>query len=143
MVDDDIDFFEHDRQERQGRAICPKGLTFSIENAPVGKTASGENKSKANHFARITKGEHEDMRDALKRLKEWVGHAPGRPATTRSASARSTSTTRRRTTFEEVGWRTYYLFSKAEITGDMVRDAQAAARSERAAASAAGTCAWR
>ena len=25
----------------------------------------------------------------------------------------------------EVGWRTYYLFNKAEVTGDMLRDAQA------------------
>ena len=120
MVDDDVDFFE---SASKGEDL-PKGITFPIENAPVGKTAGGEKKSKANHYARITRGEHEEMRDALKRLKEWVStlsvdpdHEIGYGKLLEYAEDKDA--------FEEIGWRTYYLFSKAEITGDMVREAQA------------------
>ena len=60
--------------------------------------------------------------------------AAGRPTTTRSASASSQDYDEDNGTIEDVGWRTYYLFSKAEITGDMLRDAQARARSAGPAA---------
>jgi preprotein translocase subunit SecD len=120
MVDDDVDFFE---SAAKGEDL-PKGITFPIENAPVGKSAGGEKKSKANHFARITRGEHEDMREALKRLKEWVAtltvdadHEVGYGKLLEYAEDKDA--------YEDVGWRTYYLFSKAEITGDQVREAQA------------------
>lgn len=122
MVDDDVDFF--DAASRSKDEDLPKGLTFAIENAPVGKTADGSVKTKANHYARIVKGEHEDLRDALKRLKEWVATQQIDPDH-EIGYGKQQEYDQEKDTFEDTGWRTYYLFSKAEVTGDMVREAHA------------------
>ena len=120
MVDDDADFFE-----TAGKAEdLPKGITLVPENAPVGQTANHETKSKVNHYARINRGEHEDMPDALKRLKEWVGTLNVDPDH-EIGYEKVLDFNEEKDEYDDVGWRTYYLFSKAEITGDMVRDATA------------------
>jgi preprotein translocase subunit SecD len=123
MLDDDTDFFEKEAKEAKD-ADLPKGLVFAIENAPVGKTAGGEIKQKANHFARITKGDHETMTEALKRFREWATTLQVDPDH-EIGFGKVHEYNEEKDSVEEVGWRTYYLFSKAEITGDMVRDAQA------------------
>jgi preprotein translocase subunit SecD len=123
MLDDDADFFEPISRTAKEEDL-PKGLTFSVENAPVGVGKSGEVKSKPNHFARIIKGEHEDMRDALKRMKEWVATLQVDP-THEVGFGKIQDFNEEKDSVEDVGWRTYYLFSRAEITGDQVRDAQA------------------
>ena len=120
MVDDEVDFF--DAASRSKDEDLPKGLAFAIENAPVGKSGDGNVKSKANHFARITKGEHEDLRDALKRLKEWVATQQIDPDH-EVGYEKLTDYDPEKEAFVDVGWRSFYLFSKAEITGDMVREA--------------------
>jgi preprotein translocase subunit SecD len=122
MVDDDVDFFEAASKSKD--EDLPKGLVFAIENAPVGKSADGSVKSKANHYARITKGEREDLRDALKRLKEWVATQQIDPDH-EIGYGKQQEFDQEKDAFEDVGWRTYYLFSKAEVTGDMVREAHA------------------
>jgi preprotein translocase subunit SecD len=117
MLDDDVDFFE--QYSRAKTEDLPTGLSFSIENAPV-----GAGKTKPSHYARIVRGEHEDMRDALKRMKEWVGTLQVDPDHEIGFN-KFEEYDEEHDTFEERGWRTFYLFSKAEITGDMVREAQA------------------
>jgi preprotein translocase subunit SecD len=123
MVDDDVDYFDS-YSKAKDEDINVKGLTFPIENAPVGKSAGGDKKSKANHYARITKLEHEQMRDALKRLKEWVATLQVDPDH-EIGFGKVQEYNEEKDTIEDVGWRTYYLFSKAEVTGDMVREARA------------------
>jgi preprotein translocase subunit SecD len=123
MVDDDANFFEPIQKSAKEDDL-PKGLTFDIENAPVGKTASGDKKSKANTFVRLAKAEHEDMRDALKRLKEWVSTLQVDPDH-EIGFGKWQQYNEEKDAIEDVGWRTYYLFSRAEVTGDMVRDARA------------------
>jgi preprotein translocase subunit SecD len=118
MVDDEVDFFEPIFRNAKQEDL-PSGLSYSIENAPV-----GPGKTKPVRFARLLKGEHEDMRDALKRLKEWASTLQVDPDHEIGFS-KFQEYDEEKETFEEKGWRTYYLFSKAEITGDMVRDAQA------------------
>jgi preprotein translocase subunit SecD len=128
MVDDNVDFFEA-KAAGKGEEL-PKGLVFPIENAPVGTSGpggTGDTKQKANHYARLTKGEREDMPSALKRLKEWTStlnvdpdHEIGYEKIQEPVEQTDGSLA-----FEDVGWRTFYLFSKAEITGDLVRDADA------------------
>jgi preprotein translocase subunit SecD len=117
MVDDDVDFF--DQFSRAKAEDLPAGVSFLIENAPV-----GPGKTKPNHFARIVRGEHEDMRDTLKRLQAWVATL-NVDADHEIGFSKFQDYDEEHDTFEEKGWRTYYLFSKAEITGDQVRDAQA------------------
>ncbi|WP_437774129.1 protein translocase subunit SecD [Sorangium sp. So ce1097] len=118
MVDDDNDFFEPIARTAKEEDL-PKGLTFSIENAPV-----GPGKTKPVHFARMVRAEHEEMRDTLKRLREWVGTLQV-PPDNEVGYGKLFEYNEEKDVIEEIGWRTYFLFSKAEITGDMVRDAQA------------------
>ena len=124
MLDDDVDFF--DAASRFKDEDLPKGLKFGLENAPVGRSTDGSTKSKANHYASITKGEHEDLRDALKRLKEWVATQQIDPDH-EVGYGKVTEYDQEKDAYVDVGWRTYYLFNKAEVTGDMVREAHAVA----------------
>ncbi len=119
MVDDDVDFFEE-----PSKGEVPKGIVFMPENAPVGKSASGGKQTKVIHYARINRAEHEPMPDALKRLKEWVSTLSVDPDH-EIGFGKVVDYVEDKDAFEDVGWRTYYLYSKAEITGDMVREAQA------------------
>ncbi|MFO0762985.1 MAG: protein translocase subunit SecD [Byssovorax sp.] len=121
MVDDETDFF--DKPSRETKAEDVPGLSFSIENAPV-----GPGKTKPIHYARLLRGEHEDMKDALKRMKEWAATLQVDPDH-EIGFAKFQEYDEEKDIFEEKGWRTYYLFSKAEITGDMVREASAQADS--------------
>jgi preprotein translocase subunit SecD len=122
MVDDDTDFFDAlSRTKEEDHNV--KGLSFALENAPVGKSAAGDRKSKANHYARITRLEHETMRDALKRFRDWVSTLQI-DADHEIGFAKVMEYNEEKDLHEEVGWRTYYLFSKAEVTGDMVREAR-------------------
>ncbi|AKT41709.1 protein translocase subunit SecD [Chondromyces crocatus] len=118
MVDDDTDFFEPIARSAK-REDLPKGLDFRIENAPV-----GPNKTKPNYYALMLRGENEDMRDALKRMQEWVATLQV-PQDNEVGFGKFVEYDEETDTFEDIGWRTYFLFSKAEVTGDMIRDAQA------------------
>lgn len=118
MVDDDTDFFEPIARSAKKEDL-PKGLDFRIENAPV-----GPGKTKPNYYALMLRGEGEDMRDTLKRLQDWVATLQI-PQDNEVGFSKAIEYDEEKDAFEEIGWRTYYLFSKAEVTGDMVRDAQA------------------
>ncbi|MBI4702927.1 MAG: protein translocase subunit SecD [Deltaproteobacteria bacterium] len=118
MLDDDVDFFEKLATQTAGTDL-PKGLSFAIENAPV-----GPGMTKPNHFGRLMRLEGEDIESALKRFKKWAGeldvgqdHEIG--------FGKIIEFDEKTEKFVEAGWRTYYLWGKAEITGDLVRDAQA------------------
>lgn len=118
MVDDEVDFFDALAKSAKEEDL-PKGLTFSIENAPV-----GPGKTKPIHFARMVRGEHEDVRDALKRFKDWVGTLQV-PDDREVGFGKLYDYNEEKDSIEEIGWRSYFLKSKAEVTGDMVRDATA------------------
>jgi len=118
MVDDDVDYFGPIAKTAKPDDL-PKGLRFEPENAPV-----GPGKTKPNYYALLVRGEHEDMKDALKRFKEWVATLQV-PDDHEIGYEKRYEYNEDKDTQEEIGWRTFYLFSKAEITGDMIRDAQA------------------
>lgn len=117
MLDDEVDFLKP-IAEGQNQQL-PKGLSFSLENAPIGKKGS-----KANYYGRLEKISTETMEEALKRMKAWVAtltvdedHELG--------FGKIFGEDEKTGGWTQIGWRTYYLKSKAELTGDMVRDAQA------------------
>lgn len=120
MVDDNVDFFGPILRSAREEDL-PKGLRAELENAPV-----GQGKTKPVTYARISRAEHEDTRDTLKRLKEWVATLQI-PDDHEVSYGKLYDMNEDKGVIEEVGWRTYYLYSKAEITGDMIRDAQAQA----------------
>lgn len=117
MVDDETDFFGKIKDED-----LPEGEGISIfqENAPA-----GPGKSVVTHFARMTKREKETMTECRDRMKKWAAtlnvpddHQIGyEPITNYDADTGKT---------EDVGWRTYYLFGRAEVTGDLITDASVA-----------------
>jgi preprotein translocase subunit SecD len=119
MLDDSNDFIGQATRGVKEEDL-PKGVTINnVENAPV-----GPGQTKPTHYAHIAKQPDETMKEARARLAEWLAtfnvpddHEIGYEIT------RDTDPDTLRST--ETGWRTYYLFSKADVTGDMLRDAQA------------------
>jgi len=94
-----------------------EGISIYPENAP-----DGPGKSVTTHFARLVKKDTETQQQALARFKAWTSslsvpddHQVGFQELT-EYDTDSMKTT-------EIGWRTYYLFSRAEVTGDYITDA--------------------
>ena len=117
MVDDESDFFGTVKD-----TDLPEGEGISIyqEQAPggVGKTVQ-------THFARVVKRENESMLQARDRFKKWAkalnvpdDHQVGFEEIIDYDADEGKTT--------EVGWRTFYMFSRAEVTGDYITDATVA-----------------
>ncbi len=124
LLDDDTDFFG-EVQKGAKTASLPEGLDFQVENAPVGKDAEGENRTKQNTYALLRKLPKETSTQCLQRMREWVSTLDV-PAD-REVGFHIESRVVDEVTLkeEEVGVRTYFLKSRAEITGDMIREAVA------------------
>jgi len=115
MLDDQANFFEKYAQSEE----VPEGIQFDIENAPI-----GPGKTSPNFYARLRVLKEEPLESALKRFKKWAetldideDHEIG--------FGKFYEINQGTEEYEAVGWRTYYLHGRAELTGDMVRDAQA------------------
>ncbi|MDI1445793.1 protein translocase subunit SecD [Polyangium sp. 6x1] len=117
LLDDDVNFFEAEVRNPKNKEV--KGLRFQQEQVSV-----GPGKQKVNYYAVLEHMEGEDMRQALARLREWTASLSV-PDDHEIGYGKYQAFDEEKGTVEDVGWRTYYLFSKAEVTGDMVRDAQA------------------
>jgi preprotein translocase subunit SecD len=117
LLDDETNFFESEVRNPKNKEI--KGLRFQQEQVSV-----GQGKQKVNYYAVLERMEGEDMRGALARLKEWSSTLSV-PDDHEIGFGKYQSYDEEKDSIEEIGWRTYYLFSKAEVTGDMVREAQA------------------
>ncbi len=122
MVADEVDFLAAVAKGEKPEDL-PKGLRFDLENAPL-----GPGKTKPVTIATFIKKEGQDMKGALEEFRKWadeVAERYGMPDTYQLGFGKHYEYDEDKEILEEVGWRTYYLFSKAEITGDMIRDAQA------------------
>ncbi len=124
MLDDDTDFFGGIQKAAKEETL-PEGLEFKIENAPVGKDDEGSTKTKANTFAVLAKQPKETTSQTLQRMREWVGtlDVPADREVGYGVEKRVVDEVTLRE--EESGIRTYFLKSRAEITGDMIREAVA------------------
>jgi preprotein translocase subunit SecD len=115
MVDDETDFFGKVKDED----LPPgEGISIFTSTAPI-----GPGKTTQTHFARMVKRPNEAMTDCLARFKAWSktlnvpdDHEIGYEADTEFDQ--DTGKT------EENGWRTLYLYSRADVTGDYITDAQ-------------------
>jgi preprotein translocase subunit SecD len=119
ILDDDTDFFGPLRKSLKEPDL-PKGLSLNnVENAPV-----GPGKTNPIHYATIDKQKGETMGQALERIKAWVEtlKVPNDREIGYGAIFDTDPDTLKQT---EKGWRTYFLFSRADITGDQIRDAAA------------------
>jgi preprotein translocase subunit SecD len=124
LLDDDTDFFGEVQKTVKDTSL-PEGLEFRTENAPVGKDSEGETKTKQNTYAFLAKLPKETTTQTLQRMREWAGtlDVPADREIGFEVEKRVVDEVTLRE--EESGIRTYFLKSRAEITGDMIREAVA------------------
>ncbi|HMA97151.1 MAG TPA: protein translocase subunit SecD, partial [Polyangiaceae bacterium] len=123
MLDDDQDFFGPIAKQSKGESL-PEGLEFRQETAPVGLDSAGEVKTKSTTFAFLPRKGDEPSKEVLKRFREWISTLPMLPDREIGFQLmhESDPDTMKET---EVGWRTFLLRARADIGGDMIRDAVA------------------
>lgn len=121
LLDDEVDFFAPLVEKTEG---LPRGVRFEQENAPVGKSESGSTRTKPIFYARIARLDGESMEECLKRFRAWAATLPV-DEDHEIGFHKVVDVDEDTEQFTEVGWRTYFLKAKAELTGDMVSDAQA------------------
>ena len=126
LLDDDTDFFGQIRATAKEETL-PEGLEFAGENVSVGLDEGGEANTRQNTFALLKKLPKETSQQCLQRFKEWVATLPVPPDREIGFELDYRTIDEITLKQEEAGWRTYFLKSRAEITGDMIRDAAARA----------------
>jgi preprotein translocase subunit SecD len=123
LLDDEHDFFGPLRQSADKTSL-PEGLTFRQENTSVGTDADGDALTKTITYAHLERQPNESSKQALERFRAWADTLqlpPDRELGFELDYAVEPGSTQE----AEAGWRTYLLKSKAEITGDLIRDALA------------------
>ncbi|HEX7668829.1 MAG TPA: protein translocase subunit SecD [Polyangiaceae bacterium] len=124
LLDDDTDFFGPIAKSAAPESL-PEGLRFERETVSVGPAEeAGEVKQKVSTYAYIKRGEKEQSKVTLARLKEWTGTLeipPDRELGYELVYDNDPKSMKE----SEGGWRTFFLKSRAEITGDLIRDASA------------------
>lgn len=124
LLDDDSDFFAQLSQSAAPESL-PEGLEFRQEIAPVGRDADGERVTEPSTYAFLAKQEGESSQQALQRLREWAATLTPPPDREIGFEVVKELVDEDTLQEQEVGWRTYLLRSRADITGDMIRDAAA------------------
>ena len=121
MLDDDADFFG---KIPDTEVPVSEGIEIRFENAPA-----GPGKTVKNNFARIEKRQDETMNQALERLKKWTAtlNVPDDHIIGYEKIEDPDEETGR---FVEKGWRTFYLFNRAEVTGEYITDAARAVNTQ-------------
>jgi preprotein translocase subunit SecD len=105
-----------------------EGIALYRERAPDGLDGSGHKKTVDESYARIScqppKYPNESMVDCLGRLRAWTAtlnapddHVIGFEGVTEPVPDTEPLQ------FKQVGWRTLYLYGRAEVTGDSITDA--------------------
>jgi preprotein translocase subunit SecD len=105
-----------------------EGIAQYEESAPDGLDASGHRKQARAQFARMScqppKYPTESMQDCLARFRAWTkslsipdDHVVGFEPVTEPVDGTEPLQ------FKQVGWRTLYLYARAELTGDYITDA--------------------
>jgi preprotein translocase subunit SecD len=122
LLDDDTDFF--DEMSRNPPTDLPEGVEFEREQTSVGLDEAGNARRKQIAYAVIRKGEKETNKDALVRFRAWIDtlSLPQDREIGFETVYRTDPDTLKDT---EIGWRTYLLKRRAELTGDLIRDALA------------------
>ena len=121
MLDDDTDFIGNAIKKMGPKPELPAGIRLQAQTQSV-----GPGKTNQIHAATIEKQPNETMQQALDRLKTWV-ETLGVPSDREVGFGLTRDTDPDTLKQTETGWQTYYLFSRADVTGDQIRDASAQA----------------
>lgn len=122
LLDDETDFFAP--MSRDPNVQLPPDVELRAESVPVGVDRNGEALRSTTTYAVLLKRDDETNKEALARFKQWTETLelpPDRELGFEVLYEVDPDTFQE----QEVGWRTYLLKSRVEITGDMIRDAQA------------------
>ncbi len=120
LLDDDANPFEKYLADPK----VPKDIRLDQENAPLGKAQKKDKpRTEPRYYWRIEKLHSETMEEALARLKAWTSTLP--IDEDHEIGFEKIVDLNDKEEYTDVGWRTFYLKAKAELTGDMVRDANA------------------
>jgi preprotein translocase subunit SecD len=122
LLDDEDEFVT--KLSQNTTVSPPEGIEFRAESVPVGQDADGEPIRKRSTYIAVQQKEGESSKDALKRLKDWTATLE-LPADREFGYEIERQTDEDTSIEKDTGWRTYLLRSRAEITGDMIRDAVA------------------
>ncbi len=123
LLDDDTDFFKP-IAEKAAPGTLPEGLDFRTETVSVGM--DGEDvRTKTSTYAYLKKGDNETTQQALDRFKGWIATLDVPPDREIGYELEYRTVDEVTLRQEEDGFRTYYLKSRADITGDLIRDAAA------------------
>lgn len=124
LLDDDSTYFS-DLSQSIDDSNLPEGLSFEQERVPLGLNAKGENVSGTTTYAFFKKKEGETHQQNFERIRDWAASLSpphdreiGFEVVRRIVDQVSQKE-------EETGFRTQLLKSRADITGDMIRDASA------------------
>ncbi|MFW5739337.1 MAG: protein translocase subunit SecD, partial [Myxococcota bacterium] len=119
ILDDDTDYIGRIKDKVSDDQV-PEGISLdNVENAPV-----GPGKTNPIHYATVTKQEGETMAQARERLKSFLQQFDV-PSDKEIGYGTLYDTDPETFAQIEKGWRTYFLYSRADITGDQIRDAAA------------------
>jgi preprotein translocase subunit SecD len=121
MLDDEADFFG---KIPESEVPASEGIEIRWENAPA-----GPGKNVKTYFARINKRENESMNDALERFKKWTSTLQV-PDDHVIGFEKIEDPDEETGKFIEKGWRTFYLYARAEVTGEYITDAQRAVNTQ-------------
>ena len=119
ILDDDTNYIGTIKDKVSDDQI-PEGIALdNMENAPVGK-----GKTNPINYATVNKLEGEAMAEARERLETFLNQfeLPNDREIGYSKVYETNPDTFEQT---EKGWRTYFLYERADITGDQIRDAAA------------------
>ena len=101
----------------------PDSATLQNESAPVGQGDDKQVKYAPSHFLRLLKKQGESMPDAQKRLKAYVATL-GVPDDRQVGYGEYDDIDAVSGKKGAVGWRTYFMERKADVTGEYITDAQ-------------------
>lgn len=121
LLDDDSDFFA---TLARTQIELPEGIEIRAHSVPLGRDADGETVTASRSYASLDLKQGETAKEGLDRFKAWT-ETLDLPADRELGYELIRETDPDTFQEREVGWVTHYLKSRAEITGDMVRDAQA------------------
>jgi preprotein translocase subunit SecD len=123
LLDDETDFFGPIAKNARPETL-PDGLAFQRESVAVGLDENGETKVKQTTYVFMKRPEKGTSKDTLIALRGWVAQQDMPPD--REVGYEVVYDTDHKSQKEvEAGFRTYFLKSRAEITGDLIRDASA------------------
>jgi preprotein translocase subunit SecD len=117
ILDDDADFIG--KLDETAHPL-PEGASVQNESAPVGLNPQGGAKYAPSHFLRMVKKPDETIADCGKRLKAWAATA-GIPDDHQLAWGQATDPNTGKPLPDAI--RTYYVYRRADVTGEYITDA--------------------